>query len=290
MLLGCDDVEITGITTNLDSEGRRTACVHAYLALAGRDEIPVAAGARVSMTTGRRYESTAGDSRYWPAPIEPVLERPGAAEALLARSLADGATVLAIGALTNLAALEKARPGALRGVKVFVMGGWVDQPAVGLPRWGTEMDFNIQVDTRAAETVAAAAELTLVTLPVTMQAQLSRSHLSRLRACGRVGALLAHQFDVYAEDHGMADLGRAHSGLADDLVDFLYDPVAAAVAVGWDIAHVEPRRLRVEVDHEGVLHWLPDAQGRLFDVVVDLDAGMFTDRLFAALARTDRGG
>ena len=45
MLLGRPDIQITGITTNLEIVGRRAGCVARYLGLAGRPDIPVAAGA-----------------------------------------------------------------------------------------------------------------------------------------------------------------------------------------------------------------------------------------------------
>jgi inosine-uridine nucleoside N-ribohydrolase len=62
MLRGWEGVDIVGITTNLDADGRRAGCVHHCLELAGRTDIPVEAGARESMTTGKRFECTARDS------------------------------------------------------------------------------------------------------------------------------------------------------------------------------------------------------------------------------------
>src|SRR5262245_13354808 len=45
MLLGWPDVEIVGITTNLDDGGTRAGCAQYVLSLAGRAGIPVVAGA-----------------------------------------------------------------------------------------------------------------------------------------------------------------------------------------------------------------------------------------------------
>jgi inosine-uridine nucleoside N-ribohydrolase len=48
---------------------------------------------------------------------------------------------------------------------------------------GPEADHNVQFDTRAAQIlVAAATDLTLVTLPVTLKAHLRAADLPRLRA------------------------------------------------------------------------------------------------------------
>lgn len=52
LLLGWPDVEIVGITTTIDPDGRRAACMAHCLKLAGRDDIPVAAGAEVSVMGG----------------------------------------------------------------------------------------------------------------------------------------------------------------------------------------------------------------------------------------------
>src|SRR4051794_19015261 len=64
LLLGSDDVEVTGVTTNLDVGGERAGCVAHYLQLAGRADVAVVAGADASLTTRRTYASTFGDVRY----------------------------------------------------------------------------------------------------------------------------------------------------------------------------------------------------------------------------------
>src|SRR5215471_10934687 len=65
MLLGWPGVDLIGITTTIDPGGRRAGCVAHCLRLAGREDVPVAAGAEVSMTTLRLAEP-AGPP-YWPA-------------------------------------------------------------------------------------------------------------------------------------------------------------------------------------------------------------------------------
>ena len=54
----------------------------------------------------------------------------------------------------------------------------------------------------------------------------------------------------------MAELGRVHAGLPDDLLNFHYDPVACAVALGWPGAAVEELRLRPVLDGKEVLQGL----------------------------------
>jgi purine nucleosidase len=284
MLLGWPGVEITAVTTDLDVDGGRAGCVDYVLDLAGRSRVPTAAGAPVSMTTGAEYASTFGDARYWP---EPVAAKPGSIDAaldLLEGSIDAGATIVALGALTNLARLERREPGRLANVPVVVMGGWIVPPTPGYPQWGPEMDFNIQCDTDAARIVLAVADVTLVTLPAAMKAQLRGSDLERLRAAGPVGALLATQSEAFRDDSDFGSLAVAHPALASDLVNFHWDPVAAAVAVDWSGASIQEMRLRAAM-HDDVLRFEEHPDGRATRVLVDVDAEDFPERWLSTLER-----
>ena len=66
MLLKWPDLDITGVTTVSDEHGRRAGYVHYVLNLAGRSDIPCAAGADVS---GGYYRYELGyppDEENWP--------------------------------------------------------------------------------------------------------------------------------------------------------------------------------------------------------------------------------
>jgi purine nucleosidase len=287
MMLGWSGVEITGITTVADPGGRRAAYVAYLLHLAGRDEIPLAAGAEVSLTTLGRADPV-DDERHWPADIAPRPSPPGAALDLLGRSLDARATLVAIGPYTNLALLEISCAGSLAREPVVVMGGWVHQPPPGLPQWGPDMDFNVQWDTRAAEVVAATAQLTLVTLSATLSAHLRRTDLPRLRAAGPVGQLLARQSEAHGQTNQIEQLGREHAGLPDDLLNFQYDPVACAVALGWSGAAVTDMRMR-PLRRDGVLFFQPHPEGRPTRVVLDVDGVAFREIWLAAVEEVARG-
>ncbi len=287
LLLGWPDVEIVGITTTIDPGGRRAACVAHCLKLAGRDDIPVAAGAEVSMTT-LRIAQPYMDERYWPSTLISRPSPPDAAHDLLSHSIQQGATIVGIGPYTNLARLEEARPGSLGRVPVVVMGGWTQPPAEGLPVWGPERDWNVQWDTRATELVATkASQLTLVTLPVTLKSHLRARDLPRLRASGRLGELLARQSEAHAADRKMSELAGANDALPDDLLNFHYDPVTCAIALGWSGAVVEEMRLKPALDGE-VLRWGSDQDGQLTRVVVDLDGEGFTETWLSAVEAAQR--
>jgi purine nucleosidase len=87
LLLGQAGVELADVTTVADRTGRRAGYARHCLRLAGRDGIPVIAGAGRSMTTLQSAEPVTGDERYWPAGLLCCPAPPRAALDLLARNL-----------------------------------------------------------------------------------------------------------------------------------------------------------------------------------------------------------
>lgn len=80
----------------------------------------------------------------------------------------------------------------------------------------------------------------------------------------------------------MEQLGREHSGLPDDLLNFQYDSVACAVSLGWSGATVEDMRLRARL-RDGVLSFHPHPEGRSIKVVLDVDGADFRETWLSAL-------
>ncbi|HEX5496299.1 MAG TPA: hypothetical protein VFX70_17170 [Mycobacteriales bacterium] len=121
-----------------------------------------------------------------------------------------------------------------------------------------------------------------------MKATLRGALLPRLRASGPLGTLLARQCAAYAQDQGMAELGRAYPGLPDDLVNFHWDPLACAVALGWPGAVTDEVRLRPVLDGQGgadggALRFEPDRSGRATRILTDLDGMGFAETWIAAV-------
>jgi inosine-uridine nucleoside N-ribohydrolase len=233
-LLGREDVELTGVTTVDDPGGQRAGYVAEVLRLAGRPDVPVAAGAAESLSTGRPSGTVNAGPRYWPAAVS---ARPGPLDAgldLLTASVATGAVLVGIGPATTLALLERRAPGVLGDAHVVLMGGWVGPPGDGLPAWRAEDDWNVVCDPVAATEVRrAAGRLTVVPLAVTAQVHLRDRDLPRLADAGPLGRLMAGQAAAYRDDRGKRALGLAHAGLPDDLTNFHHDPLTVAVAAGW---------------------------------------------------------
>lgn len=283
MVLGWPGCEVVGITTTADPDGQRAGYVARVLQLAGREEIPVAAGAGRSLTTGEPMGGIPDHARYWGEP--PVPAHPGppeAAAAALDRSIDLGATIVAIGPYTNLARLEADRPGRLAAASVVAMGGWVHPPKPGMPAWGPKRDWNVQADTRAARVLVGSTALTLSTLPATLPAALRGAQLPRLAASGPLGAALARQSTAYGEDNQLGALGRAHPGLPDDLVNFHWDPVACAVALAWPGAVVQEMSLRPALSGD-VLRFQPDQAGTPVRVLTHVDSDAFAETWIAAV-------
>lgn len=288
MVLGWPDAEIVAITTVADPDGVRAGYVHHVLGMVGRSEIPVYAGAGVSLTTGAEMGGVPDHDRYWGVPVEPRPTPVEDAVAALDLSIDRAATVVAIGPSTNLALLEQSRPGRLAMARVVLMGGWIDPPVAGLPAWDAGMDWNVQCDTSAALTVwSAAGDLTLATLPVTLGVHLRETHLDRLAASGPLGELLARQAQAHGIEHGMPALGRAHAGLPDDLVNFQYDPLACAVALGWPGASVEQQRLAALIE-DGVLRFHETGEGKRTGVVTAVDGVAFAEAWLTAVEAAQR--
>lgn len=286
MLLGWLGVALAGVTTVLDSGGQRAALATYVLRLAGRSEVPVAAGAAGSLGQ-YPYPEPPGLpnlARYWSEPVPARPGPPGAALDLLAHSIERGATIVAIGPLTNLALLEAARPGLLASAPLVVMGGWIMPAAVGLPPWGPAMDFNIQADAIAARLVFERAHPLLVPLPLCLSVPLRAAELPALKQGGPLARLVAHQSELHGADSGKTALGPRYPALPDDLLNFQYDPLACAVAVGWDGARVEELPLSPRVE-DGWLSFTVAPGGKPTRVVMAVDAARFATDWGSAVAR-----
>ena len=202
MLLAHPGVEITGITTACDEGGRRCGYVKYVLKTAGRPDIPVLAGADVSLGCFRWRPGYPSDVSYWPEPIARLPNPLEAALDLLARSIEQGATVVAMGPYTNLALLDHAWPGLLNAAPLYLMGFHVHSAPAGFPQWGVETDWNVQMDVAAAKHVLESHAPTVIPIEITAQTALRRSYLPGLRQSSLLGELIARQAEAFARDEG----------------------------------------------------------------------------------------
>lgn len=278
MLCKWPGVELSAVTTNQDDRGTRVGYVRYALNLAGKPEIPVAAGADASLDCYRFFPRLPDKNRYWPEPITPG---PGPIERtldLLQASIDDGAIIAGIGACTNLALLEKRNPGCLQRANLYLMGGYIFPVPSGFPQWDYTMDWNMQIDTQSALLVLERANPILVPMTVTLQTWLRRADLPALRQAGPLGQLIARQAEAWAEDQRMEPrFGKTCSGLPKDTINFQHDPLACAIALSWnDGIEIEEIPVVSEI-RESWLRQRVDPAGKPTRVVTRVDGAKFAD-------------
>jgi inosine-uridine nucleoside N-ribohydrolase len=138
------------------------------------------------------------------------------------------------------------------------------------------MDWNIQVDVRSAKHVIEHSDPVLIPLTVTVETALQRAHLDDLRKAGALGRLIAQQAEAFAiDEQNEARFGQTCDGLPDDIINFLHDPLACAVALGYrDGIEIEEVPLLLD-EKDGFLQERIDLSGRKIRVVTKVDGPRF---------------
>ena len=294
-LLASDRVDLLGIGA---VSGNIAAAVGArntldLLALAGRDEIPVALGAHDfqagAFAGGAPHvhgENGIGGVELPPSNRSVVEESAAEMIVRLAHERPGELHVLAIGPLTNLAAALRLDPTIAGQVKqVTVMGG-----AALVPGNVTAVaEANIHNDPEAAADVFAASwPITMVPLDATMANLIEAEDRDELERSPRpvaraIGAMLDTYFDFYVKA-----FGRRTSAL--------HDPLAAAIAVGdlrlgvAPTVHVVvdttqgPGRGQTICELRGRFIGHPEQPGAHIRVVLSIEEP-FTSKLVAAIER-----
>lgn len=280
------DIDLLGVTTVGGNVGlaATTRNARAVLALAGRSDVPVAAGAprslvRVTRRGGEDVHGADGLGGIRLAEPEVPADPRHAIDFLAATIDAadEPVTLVATGPLTNVALLYARYPSvAARLARLVVMGG-----SIGAGNVTPAAEFNIWFDPEAAYRVLTspgldpAVPVTLIGLDITYRTAFSGADLDTLRARGRVGALVAEALGHYR--HGYEQiLGRpvvpVHDAVAltaavrPDLfvtrrgvvdVDTGYGPSRGNTAV--DLRGAAPNaEVAVDVDAAGVVGYIQD--------------------------------
>ena len=206
LALASPEVDLHLVTTvhgNVDL-AQTTENALRVLSLAGRSDVPVAAGARTSLVVPqpRRAGHVHGAAGLGgvvlppsPAAVDPRPAVVALADLLLAS--AEPVTVAAIGPLTNIALLQAVYPEAAARIgRLVVMGG-------SATRGGNvtaAAEFNIWADPEAAAVVLAAGLPTvLVGLDVTLPTVLTEPGIARFATAGPVGAQAAAALGQYLD-------------------------------------------------------------------------------------------
>ncbi|MGY2077767.1 MULTISPECIES: nucleoside hydrolase [unclassified Blastococcus] len=192
------------------------------LHLAGRSDVPVAAGARASLVHPQPERAGhvhgvagLGGAELPPSPavVDPRPAVVALAETLLAASTP--VTVAAIGPLTNLALLLAVYPEAAERIgRLVVMGGSASRGG----NVTAAAEFNIWSDPEAAQAVlCSSVPAVLVGLDVTLPTVLTEEGIARFAGAGPVGRSAAAILQQYV-DHARDAYGTAgvvvHDALA----------------------------------------------------------------------------
>jgi inosine-uridine nucleoside N-ribohydrolase len=158
------------------------------------------------------------------------------------------------------------------------MGGHIYEPRKGFAQWENGTDFNLQVDVTSARHVIANSDATLVPLTVTVETALRKAYLPELRKAGRLGELIAQQAEAFEIDE--QDPSR-HSKLSEkvpkDIINFQHDPLACAIALGWDEGvEIEVLPLALEIEDGELFERVRDG-GKPTRVVTKVDGGRFSE-------------
>jgi inosine-uridine nucleoside N-ribohydrolase len=280
LALASPEVEVLGVTTVSGNQtlDKTTPNAIRVLELAGRGDIPVAAGADRPLVRERFVAAYVHGETGMDGPaLEPPRASPveqHAAEFLAERVA--GTTLVPTGPLTNVALMLALHPEA-RPDRIVLMGG-----AYGIGNVTPAAEFNIWADPEAARRVfESGIDVTMIGLDVTHRALMTRDHAETLRGAGKVGRFVAELHDFFsgfhARHYGSPDspihdaVAVAHV-LRDDLVETRFVPVE--VDCSWELG-----RGRTNADLFGRTDQEPNAH-----VGVDIDAEGFFELLLPRLA------
>jgi purine nucleosidase len=216
---GLDLCAVTTVGGNVPL-ARTTVNALSVLELAGRRDVPVAAGSPGPLLQPLvDARAVHGESGLGHARLPPPAAQPVAAHAidLLIETVAAApgeVTVVATGPLTNIALAVRRHPPLASQVADFViMGG-----SAGRGNVTPAAEFNIATDPEAAAIVFAAGwRVTMTGLDVTLQARADEGIRERMRGLGRLGSdLFLPGLGGYRSDETAASGGTASGGTAGD--------------------------------------------------------------------------
>lgn len=280
------ELDVLGVTTvagntTLDKTTRNALTV---LELAGRGDIPVAAGAagpleRELVIAEYVHGESGMDGPVLPEPAgTPVQEAAWDFMASTIRESDAPVTLIPTGPLTNIARLLAEHPDVIdRIAAITFMGG-----AAEIGNVTPNAEFNIYVDPEAAAVVLSSGRpVTMIGLEVTHQALFGNREADLLRGRNRASQFVAELLDFFVANHPRT---YATPGAP------VHDVVAVAQVIDPSLVTTERCGVRVDtadglgrgrtvVDRWHVTDWEPQV-----DVGFGLDRPSFSDLLFDRLA------
>ena len=240
LALASPEVELLGVTTVAGNQTleKTTANAIRILEFSGRTDVSVAAGAdRPIVREPYVAKYVHGETGLDGPDLPPAQGSPLDEHAVdfLGRH-ADGATLVAVGPLTNVALMLSRYPG-VRPARIVLMGG-----SIGLGNVTPAAEFNIWADPEAAARVfESGLDVTMIGLDVTHQALMTKADAERLRGTGRTGTLVAELWEFY---------NRFHSQTYGFDGSPIHDAVALAHVFRPDLVETEHRHVEIDCSSE----------------------------------------
>jgi inosine-uridine nucleoside N-ribohydrolase len=287
LALASPELELLGVTTVHGNQTLEKTTLNALrvLELAGRGDVPVAAGAERPLVGAPAVASDVhGESGLDGPELADPTVAPVETHAVdfLAERLLDApapVTLIPTGPLTNIALLLARHPRAAERIeRVVLMGGAIAEGNVT-----PSAEFNIWVDPEAAARVfASGLDITMIGLDVTHRALLTPAHAQQLREAGRIGTFVADLHGFYARFHQTI---YGWDGAP------VHDAVAVAHVIRGDLVRTERRNVEIDCASElcrgrtVVDLWQRTDRPRNASVGVDLDPDAFLGLLIERLGR-----
>jgi len=285
LALASPELEVLGVTTVHGNQTLEKTTTNALrvLELAGRADIPVAAGADRPLVRDLIVASHVHGESGLDGPALPAAShRPigqSAVDFMIEQLVSSPrpVTLVPTGPLTNVARVLDVTEGE-NVERIVFMGG-----SIAEGNMTPAAEFNIWADPEAAARVLASRlDVTMIGLDVTHRALLTSAMASDLRNRGRIGGFVADLVEFFKRYH-------------EETYGWDGAPIHDAVAVAHviDPGLVETRRRNVEVELESELCrgrtvvdlWQRTDRPANANVGVDLDAPAFFEFLFDRISR-----
>ncbi|HEY2106178.1 MAG TPA: nucleoside hydrolase [Candidatus Binataceae bacterium] len=253
LVLASPELDLKAVTTVSGDTMARARIAAKMLSVAGRNEVPVAAG-----DPGKPSDI---DQAPWAAGFTcSSLQKETAVElmsSVLARG--HGQTVLvAVGPLTNLAALLRQHPESKRLIKrIVLMGGSIARGYY--PNSGPTSEYNIAADAAASQAVfSSGIPITMAPLDVTARLQLEGARLDKVFAAPSPMSRALHELYL----------------LWKQPVPTMHDPMAVSMLIDPSLSST--RMLSVQIGADGMTRSVPAGVPNAL-VGVEIEPAKFLD-------------
>jgi inosine-uridine nucleoside N-ribohydrolase len=279
LALASPEIELVGVTTTHGNQtlDKTTDNALRVLALAGKEDVPVARGADRPLAREPHVAAHVhGESGLDGPGLPDRASEPVAQDAVgfLRGHLTPETVLVAVGPLTNVAQVLE---GGVRPTRIVLMGG-----AICEGNMTPAAEFNIWADPEAAQAVfQAGLDATMVGLDVTHQALVTSAWAERFRSAGRIGTFVAELVDFFKQYHART---YGWDGAP------IHDAVALAHVLRPGLLTTEFRNVEVETESElcrgrtVVDRWNRTDRAPNAHVAVDIDADGFLELLLERIA------